>query len=68
MTPAQSITFALSGDAARITRRAAETLKLAIVDLPDGTFRVVLRESVDAYRLGNLTACDPAWARAFLQR
>lgn len=60
---AQSIVFDLTGDAARITRRAAEQLHLRILDLPDGSFRVLLGTALDAYRLGQLTASDPTWAR-----
>lgn len=64
----QSITFALENDAAQITRRAAATLKLRVVDLPDGTFRVELTSAIDAYLLGDLSASDPAWARTILTR
>jgi hypothetical protein len=63
-----SITFDLQGDAARITKRAAQTLKLRVIDLPDGSFRVDLRSPLDAYELGQLTACDPAWARLLMEK
>jgi hypothetical protein len=63
----ESITFDLTGDAARITRRAAEQLHLRILDLPDGSFRVLLRTPIDAYELGQITASDPAWARLMLE-
>lgn len=63
-----SLTFALEGDAATITRRAAAMLRLPVVDLPDGTFRVELNEPYDAYRLADYTAADPGWARVFLNR
>lgn len=63
-----SITFQLQGDAAVITRRAATRLNLTVTELPDGGFRVELRTPLDAYRLGDLTATDPGWARLFLER
>lgn len=63
-----SITFDLSGDAARITKRAAVQLKLRVIDLPDGSFRVDLRSPTDVYDLGMATATDPAWARLLMEK
>lgn len=63
-----SITFLdVDADVALITRRAAATLKLRVVELPDGGFQVELTSAIDAYLLGDLTSKDPAWARLFLK-
>lgn len=64
----QHITFDVSPGLAAITKRAAARLQLPVIDCADGTFRVELADSVDAYRLGDLSVQDPAWAQEFLLR
>lgn len=71
----QTITFDLARGAAGIVHRAALALGLRVRDVvePDTpgqniVFTVVLHEAIDAYRLGERTVGDPAWAREFLRR
>jgi len=63
-----SVRFQLRGLSADITRRAAAALALSVVEEPDGTFRVELRQPTDAYHLGVQTSSDRAWARVFLEQ
>jgi hypothetical protein len=62
----ESITFQLAARPAAIVKRAAGALRLRIVEQGTDVFTVELRESLDAYRLGQLTVDDPGWAREFL--
>lgn len=70
--PEQRITFELQPDAAAIVQRAALALGLRVRSMTssNGLYRVVvvLNEPIDAYRLGERTAGDPAWAKEFLRR
>lgn len=64
--PKQSIAFRLAPAAEAIVRRAATKLNLTVVDLLPAGICVELTDAIDAYRLGDLTASDPAWAPLFV--